>query len=322
VDAPHQVPDLGQRGLGLLVGVGHQLATALGVLVELVAGLAEPHGQGHQPLLGTVVEIALDAAALGLGAVDRRRPARLQPRDLLAQLVLRTGRQQLAGHDHVELGQPDGRPGGGDRQAERPDDAHRRRAGALGDVEQPEVGGVVGQDADVGRQQQERRRPAPGHGGAHGGEDAERQGQQVVHDLTPPGPRPDPLDQPPPPRPGGQRRDRIGEVDAEQRPEPGPLHPPQDERGGEQQPDDRDRQREGDEQAQRRGQQGDDDRERDGAHDHVEHHVGQRPPGGGLAPRPQQISQHAANGKDYRPPGPWSSRESARWGCPYPRVLG
>ena len=64
-----------QRRLGLLVGVGDHRPARLGVVVELLAGRAEVGGQRDQPLLGAVVEVALDAASLGLGAVDRRRAA-------------------------------------------------------------------------------------------------------------------------------------------------------------------------------------------------------------------------------------------------------
>ena len=48
---------------------------ASGSLVELLAGRAEVGGQGDEPLLGAVVEVALDAPALGLGAVDGGRAA-------------------------------------------------------------------------------------------------------------------------------------------------------------------------------------------------------------------------------------------------------
>ena len=72
-----------QRRLGLLVGDGHHRPSLLDVVVlELLARRAEVGGQRDEALLGAVVQVALDAPALGLGAVDGRRAARLQPRDL------------------------------------------------------------------------------------------------------------------------------------------------------------------------------------------------------------------------------------------------
>ena len=71
MDAADEVADLLQRRLGLLVGVGHHRPALLGVVVvELLTGRAEVGGEGDEALLGAVVEVALDASALGLGAVD------------------------------------------------------------------------------------------------------------------------------------------------------------------------------------------------------------------------------------------------------------
>ena len=50
-----------------------------GSVVEALPGGAEVHGQGDEALLGAVVQVALDAAALGLGGSRRRRPARSRP---------------------------------------------------------------------------------------------------------------------------------------------------------------------------------------------------------------------------------------------------
>ena len=74
VDAPDEVAQLGEGRLGLVVGVGHERLGLLGVGVEALAGPAEVHGERDEPLLGAVVQVALDAAALGLGAVDGGAP--------------------------------------------------------------------------------------------------------------------------------------------------------------------------------------------------------------------------------------------------------
>ena len=52
------------------------------VMLELVPRRAQVGGEGDEALLGAVVEIALDAPALRLRAVDGGRAARLQPGDL------------------------------------------------------------------------------------------------------------------------------------------------------------------------------------------------------------------------------------------------
>ena len=88
MDAADQVADLLQRGLRLLVGLGHQRAPALGVDLEPLAGVAQVHGQGDQPLLGAIVQVALDAPPLGLGAVHGRRPAGLELRHATVDRLL------------------------------------------------------------------------------------------------------------------------------------------------------------------------------------------------------------------------------------------
>ena len=89
MDATHEIADLAERRLGLLVGVRHHRPRLFGIVVELLAGGTEPGRQRDQPLLGTVVEVALDAAPLGLGTVDRRRPAGLEARHLLHEDLVR-----------------------------------------------------------------------------------------------------------------------------------------------------------------------------------------------------------------------------------------
>jgi hypothetical protein len=74
VDPARDVPHLGDRVLGGGVGVVDELAGGLRVLPEPLPGHPEVHGDRHEPLLGAVVEVALDPAALGLDGVDRLDP--------------------------------------------------------------------------------------------------------------------------------------------------------------------------------------------------------------------------------------------------------
>ena len=85
-----------ERRFRLLVGVRHHRPRLFGIVVELLAGGTEPGRQRDQPLLGAVVEVALDAAPFGLGAVDRRRPAGLEARHLLHEDLVRAGTEQSA----------------------------------------------------------------------------------------------------------------------------------------------------------------------------------------------------------------------------------
>ena len=76
VDAAGQLAQLGGRLVELLHRLVEQLGGRRRVGVELVAGQAQVHGQRHQPLLGAVVEVALDPAPLGVAGLDDAAPAR------------------------------------------------------------------------------------------------------------------------------------------------------------------------------------------------------------------------------------------------------
>ena len=78
VDAAGEVAQLGQRLLRLGVGLVEQLPRLVGVGGKSLAGHAEVHREGDEPLLRAVVEVALDPPALGLGRVDHPRAARLE----------------------------------------------------------------------------------------------------------------------------------------------------------------------------------------------------------------------------------------------------
>jgi hypothetical protein len=73
VDAVEQLPQLGQRLLGLLVG-GVDLDRGGGARGEVELGQAERHRQRDQPLPGAVVEVALDPPPVQLEGVDQARP--------------------------------------------------------------------------------------------------------------------------------------------------------------------------------------------------------------------------------------------------------
>ena len=67
------------QGLGQLAArAGDELLGLAGVAADPALDERELQGQGDQPLLGTVVEVALDAPSLGVGGGDDPLPGRLQ----------------------------------------------------------------------------------------------------------------------------------------------------------------------------------------------------------------------------------------------------
>ena len=125
VDAADEVADLPQRRLRLLVGDGHHRASLLDVVVvELLARCPEVGGQRDEALLGAVVQVALDAPPLGLGAVDGRRAARLQLGHLGGVLLVGARPEQGRGRGQLAAAaMPIGDPRGDEHE---PDDARRR----------------------------------------------------------------------------------------------------------------------------------------------------------------------------------------------------
>ena len=83
MDAAREVAQLGQRGLGVLVGAREQLRGGLRVALDLLARHADLHRQRDQARLRTVVQVALDAAQLDRRGVDRARAGDLQLGDPL-----------------------------------------------------------------------------------------------------------------------------------------------------------------------------------------------------------------------------------------------
>ena len=125
VDAADQLPQLGQGLLGLLVG-GADLLCGGRVGRQVEPNLAKGHGQGDQPLLGAVVQVALDAAPLQLEGIGQAGPRAGDLDQPLVQLHL-AGREDQPGE-----GGAGACPGGeqvGRRQQCPP---RRRRASPLG----------------------------------------------------------------------------------------------------------------------------------------------------------------------------------------------
>jgi hypothetical protein len=120
------------------VGLADQGGRGGRVGLQLGPGHPEVHGQGDQPLLGAVVEVALDAAALGLGRVDGPVAAGLERLDPGLELVL-AGAQQGLGDGAVGGGHALDGPGGRHHQG-GPD--HRGQQG-LGQGVEDQVAAVV-----------------------------------------------------------------------------------------------------------------------------------------------------------------------------------
>jgi hypothetical protein len=86
VDAARELAQL-LDGLGRLhAGAGHERGSGGGVLLELGLDDAEQHVERHEALLGAVVQVALDAAALVVGGGEDARAGVLEALDALAQL--------------------------------------------------------------------------------------------------------------------------------------------------------------------------------------------------------------------------------------------
>ncbi len=134
----------------------------LGVVVEALPGGAEVHGQGDQALLGAVVEVPLDAAALGLGRADGGRASRLRAWATWATSASPGAGPQAGCGRGARSTRPTSTvdPGGDGHQAEQPRPGRASRARSTWVTsKRPEVGGVVGQALEVGREEQEGQEP-------------------------------------------------------------------------------------------------------------------------------------------------------------------
>ena len=119
MQAAREVAQLVDRRLGLHVGGDDEVADVL-ALGQPPLGEAELHGERDQPLLRTVVQIALQPAALRVGRGDDARPGVLQRGDARGHLGIGRGAEQRARDGDVERDQA---PHG--EQEEQPDAARR-----------------------------------------------------------------------------------------------------------------------------------------------------------------------------------------------------
>jgi hypothetical protein len=104
VDAPCQLAQLLDGELGLLPCLRHQLDRARGIALDPRLGESEGEGHGNQPLLGAVVEIALDAPALFIGGGEDALPGVAEVVDPRPQRARTPGLGGLAGK--AKLGHP------------------------------------------------------------------------------------------------------------------------------------------------------------------------------------------------------------------------
>ena len=178
VHAADQVPQFGQRLLGLLVGLADDRGGRLGVGAELGLGPAEFHRQRHQPLLCAVVQVPLDAHPLRLGRIHDLGPAGLQLADPGGQLFPAGAEQPLADR-RVPRGHPAGQRRRGQQQHQPCQHASDKRPG-IADQVPGDVGAATGQRPVVGRRGDQHRRDRPHHGDQHELQRAEREPDQPV----------------------------------------------------------------------------------------------------------------------------------------------
>jgi len=143
-DAAHRLAQRPQRLLGAVlhgVDVGQQAGAQLAGPPPLVqrlrvqAGDAQGHGQGDEFPLGAVVQVPLDAGALGVEGVDERGAPRRQAADLRRQRldafrlpVPGQGLDHARAQDSQSEQQGQGEPQDSDADRSRPPDVPRVRA--------------------------------------------------------------------------------------------------------------------------------------------------------------------------------------------------
>ena len=118
-----------------------QLAGRVGVGVEAAPWPDRgPCAERDQPLLRAVVQVALDAAPLGLGAVDRGGAARIQLLDPGLELVAPWAQaEQMTTGEGAEVPHRDRRPGREQHDAHQPERGERDRGAAGADFEHAEL---------------------------------------------------------------------------------------------------------------------------------------------------------------------------------------
>src|SRR5262245_1864312 len=106
MDPTRQVAELDYRTLELAVRVADVAASRIRVALELLQRHAEAHPEGEQPLLRSVVEIALDLPAVGDSDVHRAGLRLAKRVDLPLELVLPARAEQGARNRAVEACEP------------------------------------------------------------------------------------------------------------------------------------------------------------------------------------------------------------------------
>ena len=121
VDAAGEVPQLGQRVLGVLVGRADQVEGAViaGRLLQVLLDLTQRHGQRGQPDLGPVVQVALDPAQPGGGLVDRAGAPSCSSRARSAAAAIRACASRSASAGRRVLRARRSRPAGSGRPPNR-----------------------------------------------------------------------------------------------------------------------------------------------------------------------------------------------------------
>ena len=106
MDAAGELAQLLERGVELLAGAVEQRLGGLGVLAQAAARQAHVEGHRDQPLLGAVVQVALQAPALLQADAEHPLARRAQLLDLRAQLgveALVLERQRGGRADRVDV---------------------------------------------------------------------------------------------------------------------------------------------------------------------------------------------------------------------------
>ena len=192
MQAADQVAKLGERGLGLLVGLRDDLV-GLRRVGRGRAGHTQPYRQRDQPLLGAVVQVALQAAPFGVGGVDRACPGMGQLLHPELQFLRTARAQQRPGRPGVERADRGGQPRRGEQERDpargqvhinrnvkhmHEGPGRRRRLAAL---QQASLG--LAPRVDVHQRVYDARQPC--RGGGDRGHRQGRRGQQVVAGLLP-----------------------------------------------------------------------------------------------------------------------------------------
>ncbi len=239
MDAASEVAQLLEGLSDLLAGVAHQLRCARLPLLGALLGHPQGERQRYEALLGPVVEVALEAAALGVGGGDHAGLGAAQLRHLGGQLRVLVRAEQLQGEPAVQAAERAERGDSGEEQkgAER----HERQRLRHGVDAQPETRPVVdrsGQQRGASPEHDHRQRER---------HDPGRQLQHQEHQVLPGGRVGEAPAQQSPAR-GSRRRAPVGvrDLDAHQRSDQAPLalrHPAPDEQHQQQhgQADERDR---------------------------------------------------------------------------------